>query len=102
VQGKVEHAPRLPKGMQHPRFPRIGDHSLPTNLLTPFTRKLPPQDEGESWMSSSQGSTPADGMKQEEDELQATSLGVFASFIVTIFIDDVLRSLYHPFVLQSL
>jgi hypothetical protein len=53
-------------------------------------------------MSSSQGSTPADGMKQEEDELQAASLGVFASFIVAIFIDDVLRSLYHPFVLQSL
>jgi hypothetical protein len=36
-------------------------------LPTPFTRKLPPQDEGESWMSSSQGSTPAEGRKQEED-----------------------------------
>jgi hypothetical protein len=36
-------------------------------LLTPFTRKLPPQDEGESWMSSSQGSTPTEGRKQEED-----------------------------------
>jgi hypothetical protein len=35
--------------------------------LTPFTRKLPPQDEGESWMSSSQGSTPTEGRKQEED-----------------------------------
>jgi hypothetical protein len=36
-------------------------------LLKPFTRKPPPQDEGESWMSSSQGSTPAEGRKQEED-----------------------------------
>jgi hypothetical protein len=33
----------------------------------PFTRKPPPQDEGESWMSSSQGSTPAEGRNQEED-----------------------------------
>jgi hypothetical protein len=36
-------------------------------LPTSFTRKPPPQDEGESWMSSSQGSTPAEGRKQEED-----------------------------------
>jgi hypothetical protein len=36
-------------------------------LLTPFTRKPLLQDEGESWMSSSQGSTPAEGRKQEED-----------------------------------
>jgi hypothetical protein len=36
-------------------------------LPTPFTRKPPPQDEGESWMSSSQGSTPVEGRKQEED-----------------------------------
>jgi hypothetical protein len=39
----------------------------PIMLLTPFTRNPPPQDEGESWMSSSQGSTPAEGMKQVED-----------------------------------
>jgi hypothetical protein len=36
-------------------------------LSTPFTRKPPPQDEGESWMSSSQGSTSTEGRKQEED-----------------------------------
>jgi hypothetical protein len=36
-------------------------------LLMSFTRKPPPQDEGESWMSSSQGSTLAEGRKQEED-----------------------------------
>jgi hypothetical protein len=36
-------------------------------LPTPSTRKPPPQDEGESWMSSSQGSTPTEGRKQEED-----------------------------------
>jgi hypothetical protein len=36
-------------------------------LPTPFTRKSPLQDEGESWMSSSQGSTSAEGRKQVED-----------------------------------
>jgi hypothetical protein len=36
-------------------------------LPTPFTRKPPPQDEGESWMSSSQWSTPTEGRLQEED-----------------------------------
>jgi hypothetical protein len=36
-------------------------------LPTPFTRKPTPQDEGESWMSPSQGSTPAERRKQEED-----------------------------------
>jgi hypothetical protein len=36
-------------------------------LPTPFTRKSLRQDEGESWMSSTQGSTPAEGRKQEED-----------------------------------
>jgi hypothetical protein len=35
---------------------------------TPFTRKPPPQDEGVSWMSSSQGSTPAEGRKQEDSK----------------------------------
>jgi hypothetical protein len=42
-------------------------HIDPIILPTPFTRKPPPQDEGESWMSSSQGSTPVEGRKQEED-----------------------------------
>jgi hypothetical protein len=39
----------------------------PIILPMPFTRKLPPQDDGESWMSSSQGSTPVEERKQEED-----------------------------------
>jgi hypothetical protein len=39
----------------------------PIILPTPFTRKPSLQDEGESWMTSSQGSTPAEGSKQEED-----------------------------------
>jgi hypothetical protein len=43
----------------------------PIILPTPFTRKLPLQDEGESWMSSSQGSTP-EGRKQEEDSKPLT------------------------------
>jgi hypothetical protein len=36
-------------------------------LPTPFTRKSPPQDEGDSGMSSSQRSTLVEGRKQEED-----------------------------------
>jgi hypothetical protein len=45
----------------------VGRHIEQIILLTPFTRKPPPQDEGDSWMSSSQGSTTAEGRKQEED-----------------------------------
>jgi hypothetical protein len=45
----------------------VGRHIEQIILPTPFTRKPPLQDEGESWMSSSQGSTPAKGRKQEED-----------------------------------
>jgi hypothetical protein len=39
----------------------------PTILPTPFTRKPPPQDEGESRMSSLQGSTLVEERKQEEN-----------------------------------
>jgi hypothetical protein len=45
----------------------VGRHIDPIILPTSFTRKPPPQDEGESLMSSSQGSTPVEGRKQEED-----------------------------------
>jgi hypothetical protein len=45
----------------------VGRHIEQIILSTPYTRKPPLQDEGESWMSSSQGSTPAEGRKQEED-----------------------------------
>jgi hypothetical protein len=48
-------------------FAAVGRHIEQITLPTPFTRKPPPQDEGESWMSSSQGSTPMEGRKQEED-----------------------------------
>jgi hypothetical protein len=65
----------------------------PIILPTPFTRKPPPQDEGESWTGR---------RKEARGGLQAVGLGVFPSFIVVIFIDDVLRSLHHPYVLQSL
>jgi hypothetical protein len=40
--------------------------------------------------------------KEARGGLQAAGLGVFPSFIATIFIDDVLQSLHHPCVLQSL
>jgi hypothetical protein len=45
----------------------VGRHIEQIILPMPFTRKPPPQDEGESWMSLSQGSTPVEGRKQEED-----------------------------------
>jgi hypothetical protein len=47
--------------------PSVCRHIEQIILPTPFTRKPPPQDEGESWMSSSQGSTLTEGRKQEED-----------------------------------
>jgi hypothetical protein len=40
--------------------------------------------------------------KEAREGLQAAGLGVFPSFITAIFIDDILRSLCHPYVLQSL
>jgi hypothetical protein len=43
-----------------------------------------------------------DGGKEARGGLQAAGLGVFPSFITAIFMDDVLRSLHHPYVLQSL
>jgi hypothetical protein len=39
----------------------VGRHIDSIILPTSFTKKPPPQDEGESWMSSSQGSMPAEG-----------------------------------------
>jgi hypothetical protein len=44
----------------------------------------------------------AGGGKEVREGLQAAGLGVFPIFIAAIFIDDVLRSLHHPYVLQSL
>jgi hypothetical protein len=37
--------------------------------------------------------------KEAREGLQAAGLVVFPCFIVVIFIDDVLRSLHHPYVL---
>jgi hypothetical protein len=44
----------------------------------------------------------AGGGKEARGRLQAAGLGVFPSFIATIFIDDVLQNLHHHYVLQSL
>jgi hypothetical protein len=46
--------------------------------------------------------TNAGGGKEARGGLQAAGLGVFPSFIAAIFIDDVLRIIHHPYVLQSL
>jgi hypothetical protein len=43
----------------------------------------------------------AGGEKEVRGGLQAAGLGVFPSSIAAIFIDDVLRCLHHPYVLQS-
>jgi hypothetical protein len=40
--------------------------------------------------------------KEARGGLQAASLGVFSSFIAAIFVNDILWSLHHPYVLQSL
>jgi hypothetical protein len=42
------------------------------------------------------------GGKEARRGPQVVGLGVFPSFVTTIFVDDVLRSLHHPYVLQSL
>jgi hypothetical protein len=39
--------------------------------------------------------------KEARGGLQAAGLGVFPTFIAAIFIDDVLQSLHHSYVLQS-
>jgi hypothetical protein len=44
----------------------------------------------------------AGGGKEARGGLQIAGLGVFPSFIVNIFINDVLQSPHHPYVLQSL
>jgi hypothetical protein len=44
----------------------------------------------------------AGGGKGARGGLQAAGLVVFPSFIATVFIDDILQSLHHPYVLQSL
>jgi hypothetical protein len=41
------------------------------------------------------------GGGKEARGLQAAGLKVFPSFIAAIFIDDVLWTLHHPYVLQS-
>jgi hypothetical protein len=67
-------------------------------LPTPFTRKPPLQDKGE--LDELVARINAGGEKEARGGLQAAGLGVFPSFIAAIFIDDVLRSLHHPYVLQ--
>jgi hypothetical protein len=42
------------------------------------------------------------GAKEAREGLQDVGLVVFPSLIAVIFIDDVVRSLHHPYVLQSL
>jgi hypothetical protein len=44
----------------------------------------------------------AGGGKEARGGLQDAGLGVFPSFIAAIFIDEVLWSLHHPYVLQSM
>jgi hypothetical protein len=66
----------------------------------PFTRKPPPQDDGE--LDELVARINIGGGKEARGGLQAVGLGVFPSFIAAIFINDVLQSLHHPYVLQSL
>jgi hypothetical protein len=43
----------------------------------------------------------AGGGKEARGGLQVAGLGVFPSFITAIFINDILQSLHHPYVLKS-
>jgi hypothetical protein len=43
----------------------------------------------------------AGGGNEARGGLEDAGLGVFPSFTAAIFVDDVLRSLHHPYVLQS-
>jgi hypothetical protein len=78
----------------------VGRHIEQIILPTPFTRKLPSQDGRE--LDELVARINVGGEKEARGGLQAAGLGVFPSFIAAIFIDDVLRSLHHPYVLQSL
>jgi hypothetical protein len=80
----------------------VGRHIEKIILQTPFTRKPSPQDDGESWMSSSQGSTPAVGRKQEEDSKPLAKGCSQASSLPSSSTMFVLWSLHHPYVLQSM
>jgi hypothetical protein len=102
VQDKVEHAPRLPKGINttpytpKERLPLRSNHSTDAIhqkvAAARWGREL---DELVAWINTG-------GRKEARRGLEAAGLGVFPSFIAAIFIDDVLRSLHHPYVLQSL
>jgi hypothetical protein len=59
-----------PKNPQKHKYNHLGAQGEVTMEFQPFYRRHspePPQDDGESWMSSSQGSIPVDKRKQEED-----------------------------------
>jgi hypothetical protein len=62
---------------------------------------LLPQDEGGS-LDEFIARINAGGGKEARGGLQVVGLGVFPSFFVAIFIDDVLQSLHHPYELQSM
>jgi hypothetical protein len=81
-------------------FASVGRHIKQIILPTPFTRKPPPQEGRE--LDELIARINAGGEKEASGGLQAAGLGVFPSFIAAIFIDDVLRSLLHPYVLQSM
>jgi hypothetical protein len=78
------------------RLPHRSNHSTAVNhqkaVATQWGREL---DELVARINT-------DGGKEARVRLQAAGLRVFPSFIAAIFIDDILRSLHHPSVLQSL
>jgi hypothetical protein len=67
---------------------------------TSIHQKPSPQDERES-LAEFVARVNASGGMEARGGLQAIVLG-FPSFITITFIDDVLQSIHHPYVLQSL
>jgi hypothetical protein len=101
MQGKMEHARRLPKGINttplapKDRLPLTSNHSTDAiHQKATAARCGRELDELVARINTGGGNEARGG-------LQATGLGVFPSFITIIFVDDVLRSLHHPYVLQS-
>jgi hypothetical protein len=100
MQGKVEHAQRHPKDI----------NTTPRRLNMVTHRTNHPTDANHQKTAAARWGRELDelvarintgGEKEARGGLQAAGLAVFPSSITTIFIDNVLRSLHHPYVLQS-
>jgi hypothetical protein len=100
VQGKVEHAQRHPKDIK--TTPYVPQDGYPSNKS--FYRRHLPENRRRKMRERVRWARRKDQHRQREGSKRSTPSrwprGV-PSFIAAIFIDDILRSLHHPYVLQS-